>query len=67
MQKTNVPGIYKVTDGVLVSKDNEALSVYKLRKAKERRLDTLESKVENMDTTLQEIKNMLSGLINGTR
>lgn len=66
MQKTNVPGIYKVTEGVLINKDNEALHMYKrkkqaLRKSEER-MDNIDNRIENLSKDLEEIKSLLRNL-----
>jgi len=61
-QKTEVPGLYKVSEGVLINKDNDALKAYKKRKAKERKIEALEEDVQSMKNDLQEIKELLRGL-----
>jgi peptidoglycan hydrolase CwlO-like protein len=60
--KTDVPGIYKSSEGVLINKDNEALKAYKKRKEKERKIEELEQNVSAMKNDLEEIKNLLRGL-----
>jgi hypothetical protein len=60
--KTDVPGIYKSSEGVLINKDNEALNAYKKRKEKERKIEALEQNVSEMKNDLEEIKNLLRGL-----
>jgi len=60
--KTDVPGIYKSSEGVLVNKDNDALKAYKKRKEKERKIEELEQNVSAMKNDLEEIKNLLRGL-----
>jgi wobble nucleotide-excising tRNase len=62
-QKTEFPGMYKVSEGVLVNKDTEALKAYKKRKMKERKIDALEKDVQDMKSDLQEIKNLLERLV----
>jgi hypothetical protein len=68
--KTNVPGIYKVGEGVLINKDNDALIAYKYRKQKEQKIDCMEKEVlqlkdeiRSLSTDMQEIKALLRGLI----
>lgn len=65
-QKTEVPGIYKVKEGVLVNADNEALEKYKNKRqiiqSKEQKINSLESKVENLAEDIAEIKNLLRNL-----
>ena len=41
-QKTEVSGIYKVRDGILINKDNEALQAYKRKKLRENNINEIE-------------------------
>jgi hypothetical protein len=65
-QKTEVPGIYKVKEGVLVNADNEALEKYRNKRqviqSKEQKINSLEAKVENLAEDIAEIKNLLRNL-----
>lgn len=61
-QKTEVSGIYKVREGVLINKDNEALKIYKNKKARERRIDEIQSDVLSLKDDIAEIKQLLKGL-----
>jgi hypothetical protein len=63
MQKTDIPGIYKDGKGVLINKDKDALAAYKLRKEKDRKLLTLEENLNNLKSDIQEIKDLLKGLV----
>lgn len=67
MYKTEIPGIYKAEDGVLVNRDNEALKAYKKRReslrAKENKINTLEEKVDSLSNDIEEIKNLLKKLV----
>jgi len=70
MKKTEIPGIYKVSEGVLVNKDNEALQKYKKRRDAMRRTDRqiniLEekvSKIDKLENDLEEIKSLLKKLV----
>jgi hypothetical protein len=70
MKKTEIPGVYKVQEGILVNKDTEALEKYKRRRdAKrrtERQINTLEekvSKIDKLETDLEEIKSLLKKLV----
>ena len=60
MKKTEIPGIYKVTDGILVNKDNESLMKYKARKAAAREQDI---KINTLIREFDEIKVMLRQLM----
>ena len=62
MEKTDIPGIYKSSEGVLINRDNEALKAYKERKKKEKRVELLEQTVTNIKNDLEEIKTLLRGL-----
>ena len=57
MQKTDRPGLYKVQTGILINTDAGALKAYKTRKKRETRLNDLETEVK-------EIKEMLMLLLN---
>ena len=70
MKKTEIPGLYKVSEGILVNKDNEALQKYKNRRdamrRTERQINTLEekvSKIDKLETDLEEIKSLLKKLV----
>lgn len=66
MFKTEIPGIYKANDGILINKDNDALKKYKTRrdvlKAKDNKINTLEEKVDSLSNDIEEIKNLLKKL-----
>jgi hypothetical protein len=50
-QKTEVSGIYKVAEGILINKDNTALQAYKAQKNKMRQIDNLEEEISNPEKT----------------
>ena len=54
--KTEVPGIYKVRDGVLINTDNTSLSAYKNKKKREMMIDDMCDDMQTMKQELQEIK-----------
>ena len=60
--KTEVPGIVKVRDGILINTDNNSLAAYKNKKKRDRRVDEMEQDIETMKNDLQEIKDLLKGL-----
>jgi len=62
-QKTEIPGIYKAGDGILINKDNTALEKYRLRRAKESRINLYEERLDNMESSINEIKELLRGLV----
>jgi hypothetical protein len=63
MLKTEVPGIYKKSEGVLVNADNEALMKYRkkreLRISNENRINSMEDKVDKLSNDMEEIKSLL--------
>lgn len=61
-QKTDVPGLYKVSEGIIINKDNTALQIYKNKKAKERRIDEIQNDVLSLKDDIAEIKQLLKGL-----
>lgn len=63
MQKTEIPGIYKVSEGVLINKDNDALKAYKKRKMQVTKIDVMESDLQSLKNDIEEIKNLLKGLV----
>lgn len=65
-QKTEVSGIYKVCDGVLINKDNEALQAYKRKKARElniNEISNIKEDVMSLKSDIEEIKNLLRALV----
>ena len=62
-QKTEIPGIYKTSEGVLINKDTESLRAYKTRKMRERKIETIDSEVNTIKKDIEEIKNLLRSLI----
>jgi hypothetical protein len=67
MQKTEVVGIYKASEGVLVNKDNDSLRKYRERrnllKAKDEKINILEDRVTNLSKDMEEIKSLLKQLV----
>lgn len=66
MNKTEVPGIYKVSEGILVNRDNDALQQYKTRKKalrqKDNKINSLEKKVDSLTDQINEITTLLRKL-----
>lgn len=60
--KTEVPGIYKVREGILINTDNTALSAYKNKKKREVMIDQMQDEMQSIKGDLQEIKDLLKGL-----
>ena len=62
--KTDVPGIFKnPATGALINKDNKALDAYNKRKQKEQKLDMVEQDIASLKNDMQEIKELLRGLV----
>lgn len=62
-KKTEIPGIYKRSEGVLINKDNDALKAYKNRRLREKRLDDLQDEVSTLKDDMKEIKSLLLQLV----
>ena len=70
MKKTEIPGVYKVQEGILVNRDTDALIKYKKKRDAKRRIEnqinTLEqkvSKIDKLESDLEEIKSLLKKLL----
>lgn len=61
-QKTEIPGIYKVSEGILVNKDRNALMAYKKRREKAQQVDNLQNEVNSLKEMIVDIRDMLKGL-----
>ena len=62
MKKTEIPGIYKVSEGVLINRDNEALAVYKKMKQKNNTISEMQTDIQSLKNDMAEIKELLKGL-----
>ena len=62
-ERTEIPGIYKERDGILINKDNDALHAYKLQMQKARENESLRQDVTDLKKDMEEIKNLLKGLV----
>lgn len=65
-KKTEVDGIYKVRDGILINKDNDALKAYKNRKLRENSINeigNIKNEVSSLKSDITEIKELLRSLI----
>lgn len=63
LAKTDVSGIYKERDGVLINKDNEALRAYKMSKLQHKKTKLFEAEFESLKEDMKEIKQMLAKLV----
>ena len=58
--KTEVEGIYRdVSNGALLNKDSSALDAYKKIKKKNSEIEEMKTKINNLETDISEIKNLL--------
>lgn len=62
-RKTEVPGVYKVADGILINKDNDSLQAYKMHKQKNMKINKMEDDISSLKNDMQEIKSLLRGLV----
>jgi peptidoglycan hydrolase CwlO-like protein len=63
MEKTEIPGVYKERDGILINRDNQALAAYKKRMRKEKAIDDMQNEMTELKNDMQEIKELLKGLV----
>lgn len=59
--KTEIPGIYKIEEGVLVNKDMDGLQAYRNRKMRERKLIRIEEDLKIVKKDVEEIKAFMRG------
>lgn len=64
MDKTDVNGIYKESEGILLNKDNTALQQYKANRAQNSKLNNLEREVSGLKNDISEIKELLKKVLN---
>ena len=64
MDKTDVKGIYKESEGILLNKDNTALQQYKANRAHNSKLNNLEKEVSDLKSDISEIKELLKKVLN---
>lgn len=62
-KKTAIPGIYKVSEGILINKDNDALRAYKARKNKDRQIEQVQAEVAELKKDISDIKGLLFELL----
>lgn len=62
-KKTDIPGMYKTSEGFLINKDENALKAYKLNRAKVKEIESLKEDVTSLKDDLKEIKELLRGLV----
>ena len=63
MKQTEVPGYYKASEGVIVNRDGDSLKAYKLQKMKNAQINSMEEKINKLESDISEIKELLKGLV----
>lgn len=65
--KTEYPGMYKVSEGIVVNKDNDALKLYKKKKSRDYanqiEMKNMKKTIEQTQKDIAEIKNLLRSLV----
>lgn len=61
MQKTEIQGIVKESEGVLLNVDTSALASYKKKKLREANINKLEAEVSDIKSMLHEVMVLLKG------
>jgi ferritin-like protein len=59
--KTDVPGIYKEKEGVLINKDNAGLEQYRHAKKRAKRIDEIDNDLCELKSDMRELKEMIRG------
>jgi len=62
-QKTEIPGIYKAEEGVLINKDNAALLAYRNRKSREKKISQIETDLMGIKEDVRELKELMRRFI----
>jgi hypothetical protein len=66
MKKTEIPGIYKESQGILINRDSDSLQKYRerreMRKKKDAQINTLTESVDRLTKDMEEIKSILKSL-----
>lgn len=62
-QKSEISGFYKVSEGIIINKDNSLLSKYKAEKNNLKKINVIENDVAELKTDIKEIKELLRSLL----
>ena len=54
---------HNVSVYILINKDNKSLEAYRARRQRDKEMDTLKDDVSSLKNDLQEIKDLLKGLV----
>jgi hypothetical protein len=61
--KTEIQGMYKISDGIVINKDELSLLKYKKEKNNMQKIAFLEKNVSSMKDDIKEIKDLLRSLV----
>lgn len=62
-EKTEIPGLYKVDESLVINKDDIGLKNYKKIKARSARVDRVQEELKTLKNDINEIKEILRGLV----
>jgi predicted phage-related endonuclease len=62
-RKTEIPGLYKTSEGFLINKDSKGLAMYKANREKAKELVNLKDDIKTLKDDMKEIKELLKGLV----
>lgn len=62
-RKTDIPGIYRSSEGFLINKDNAGLAAYKAKKQRDKELIQMKEEVSMLKNDINEIKEMLKKVL----
>lgn len=63
MEKTEVKGFYKKSEGVIINKDSDSLKAYKKKKEQAKKMKEMENDVAELKSDIKEIKDLLRSLV----
>lgn len=63
LNRTEVPGIRKEKDGILINTDNNGLMAYKKKKIQTLKMSQIENQLSELKNDMFDIKNLLSELM----
>ena len=68
LQKTNTPGFFKDTEtGAIINKNELDYNKYKAGREEVKKNKQVVSRMDNLETELKDIKNLLMQLVNGNK
>ena len=68
LQKTNTPGFYKDTEtGAIINKNDTDYEKFKAAREEIKKNKQVVARMDNLETELKDIKNLLMQLVNGNK